>query len=131
MKAPSYDARAEILWSATDDWVSLSEAAWIVRDDQPVEPAGWKLETLTLLSELLREKLMIVGDVSGGFQPWSLSEDDAVKEIDRRWKEPLEDISPFHGVWFANTPAGDALAHELAEAGLTSRPDDQEPTGGQ
>ncbi len=123
MKPHSYDPRAEILWSATDDWVSLSEAAWIVRDDQPVEPTAWKRETLALLSRLLQEKLMIVGDVSGGFRPWSLSEDDAVKEIDRRWKEPFEDISPFHGVWFANTAAGDALAKQLADAGMTSRPD--------
>ncbi|NMO93216.1 hypothetical protein [Actinomycetospora sp. TBRC 11914] len=123
MKASSYDPRAEILWSATDDWVSLSEAAWIVRDEQPVDPVAWKRETLALLADLLREKLMIVGDVSEEFRPWQLSDDDAVKEIDRRWEEPFEDISPFHGVWFANTPAGEVLAEQLADAGMTSRPE--------
>jgi hypothetical protein len=124
VKAHDVDPRAELLWSATDDWVSLSEAAWIVRGEEPVVPADWKRATLALLGGLLREKLMIVGDISEGFRPWSLSTAEAVKEIDRRWKEPLEDVSPFHGVWFANTAAGEALAHELADAGLTSRPDD-------
>lgn len=128
MKGSDHDPRAEILWSATDDWVSLSEAAWIVRDDRVVADTDWKRETLTLLGSLLQQELMIVGDVADGFHPWSLTVDEAVSEIDRRWKEPFVDISPFHGVWFANTPAGAALAVKLAEAGMTSRPDTHKRT---
>jgi hypothetical protein len=120
-----YDPRAEILWSATDDWVSLAEAATIVADDRPVTGENVRAETLDILTGLLEDDLMQVGEVMGGFQPWGLDLRAALTRIAERWRDPSRQLSPFEGTWFANTVAGEALAHELAEAGLTSRPDDQ------
>lgn len=127
----SYDPRAEILWSGTDDWVSLSEAAAIVADERAVTGERVRTETLDVLASLLKDDLVQAGEVMDGFQPWGLDPDAAMARVADRWSDPSRPPSLLEGPWFANTPAGDALAHELAEAGLTSRPDDQEPTGGQ
>ena len=115
--SPADDARAELLWSGTDDWVSLAEAADIVRNDRSVAPATLKAETLRVVADLLDDGLVRVGEVSGGFRPWGLDNRDTIEEIDRRWSEPYEDIAPADGIWLANTPEGDALAQGLADRG--------------
>ena len=120
----NYDPRAEILWSGTDDWVSLAEAAAIVADERAAASEDIRSETLDILAGLLRADLIQAGEVMGGFRPWGVSPDDALSKLFERWTEPSQPLSPLDGTWFANTPAGDALAHELADAGLTSRPGD-------
>jgi len=52
----------------------------------------------------------------------------ALARIAEQWTDSARTLSLSEGIWFANTAAGEALAYELAGAGLTSRPDDQEPT---
>lgn len=127
----SYDPRAEILWSGTDDWVSIAEAATIVADERPVNSEDVRTETLDILAGLLQDNLVQAGDVINGFQPWHLSAEAALARIAEQWADPARTLSLFEGIWFANTAAGEALAYELADAGLTSRPDDQEPTSRQ
>jgi hypothetical protein len=119
----SYDPRAEILWSGTDDWVSLAEAAAIVADERPVTTASVRAETLDVVGGLLSEELIQAGEVRDGFQPWGIEPDAALAKISARWSDPSQKLSLFEGTWFANTDSGDALAYELADAGLTSRPD--------
>jgi hypothetical protein len=124
----SYDPRAEILWSGVDDWVSLAEAAAIVADERVVATETVRIETLDILAGLLKEGLVHGGEVMGGFQPWGLEPDAALARIRERWADPARELSLFEGTWFANTAAGEALAYELPEAGLTSCPEDQRPT---
>lgn len=120
----SYDPRAEVLWSGTDDWVSLAEAAAIVADERAVASESVRTETLDILGGLLRDGLIQAGQVMGGFQPWDGGPEAAMTRISTQWADSSRTLSLFEGIWFANTPAGDALAHKLARAGLTSRPSD-------
>ena len=120
----SYDPRAEVLWSGTDDWVSLAEAAAIVADERAVTSESVRTETLDILRGLLRDGLIQAGQVMGGFQPRDGGPEAAMTRISTQWADSSRTLSLFEGIWFANTPAGDALAHELAAAGLTSRPGD-------
>jgi hypothetical protein len=118
---PSYDPRAEILWSGTDDWVSLAEAAAIVADERVVTSDSVRTETLDILAGLLKDDLVQVGEVEDGFQPWGLGPEAALRKISDQWADSSQRLSLFEGIWFANTAQGDALAEQLAEAGVTSR----------
>lgn len=119
----SYDPRAEILWSGTDDWVSLAEAAAIVADERVVTSDSVRTETLDILAGLLRDDLVQAGEVSDGFHPWSLGPDAALRVISEQWADSSRGLSLAEGIWFANTAQGDALAEQLADAGVTSRPE--------
>lgn len=115
-------ARPVLLLSASGDFVSVAEASQFVRDDLPgVEPSAVKAATLDVISDLLRQGLVVVGDLDEEFRPWG--RDDVVPEIDRRWTKADQDLAPWDGIWIANTTAGDRRADELADDGrVTDRP---------
>lgn len=106
----------ELLLRGTDDWLPLSEVAWVVRSVGGVEPdEAVRQETLSVVDEMLRAGLIDVGDLTeAGFESWNLSPRAALEELRRRWDAlggmpRLGDVS-----WFANTPSGDAAAERLS-----------------
>jgi hypothetical protein len=91
-----------------DDWVPfgqlISEAAESglpeSQEDQLVRE---------VLNHVLRNGLMVAGDLNDGFKPWAGSVEDWESRILELWREsdPEEDS---YFCWFANTPEGDRLA---------------------
>ena len=94
--------------------------------------AGWALEssrlsgaksttvlrdaTLALIDEVLREGLMVAGDVMGSEHVlWHGEPEEWVRRIRQEWLDEWGDDVPTPGaiVWLCNTPAGDALACDV------------------
>lgn len=105
-----------LLVAADDDWVSLAEAAQLVKDSLPsAEPAHVRDATLYVLEDMLRRGLMLIGQLSPGFTAWEMTTAEAVDALRRKeWPTPETELSPFEGCWFAITTQGEKL---LAESG--------------
>ena len=109
------ELRADILISGLDDWVSLAEAASLVRATHPALPENdVQQSSLAVLRDLLADELVKAGDVRSCFVAWPLDLGSALGEIARRLEQHGPDIGPWDGCWFANTTKGDQVAREAA-----------------
>lgn len=95
-----------------DDWVMAADVAWIARDvgraDAEDEVCA---ESVRLIEAVLRDGLMLIGDVTdGGFFPWEASTDQALRRIEAAWRELGRSPDLGEVCWLENTAKGDALA---------------------
>jgi hypothetical protein len=117
--------KEDLLVGGLDDW---ADAGWVlqsVRLSGEKEPAAVRDLTLNLIAEVLRDGLMVAGDVvAGEHVPWHGSAGEVAERISREWLDEWGDDVPTPGsiVWLNNTPSGDALARAVLarEAGERS-----------
>jgi hypothetical protein len=107
----------DLLVRGIDDWVHLSEAMSVARD-QPNTP---NVETamqmcIAAIQQMLDRELAVVGDLvrSGArieFRPWAGTNAEALQLIGAELEKSqgLPELSGRH--WLANTEKGDAVAH--------------------
>ena len=106
--------RSHILLSGLGDWVSLAEAASLMRRTEPeADPREIKKATLAVLRELLTSHLIQGGELKPRFVPRQDSPDEVIDAVDRDWTGPDTELRPWDGWWFANTEAGNAVAETL------------------
>ena len=107
-------AKNMILLNGLDDWVSLAEAASLVRSTEPNAPSeAVKEATLRTIDKLLARDLIQVGELAPDFTPWKLDTGAALRQIDREWSAPDTELRPWDTCWLAITAAGRALAESL------------------
>ena len=131
--------KREILTSGSDDWVHAAEIAafarealygdhvyesypeddrlsvealglardeWLARQEREALPLGIKA-----VKELLRDKLIRVGDTAGSrFEPWSGSVLEVESRIDAKIKVVTYPVLPGDLFWIENTPMGNERA---------------------
>lgn len=109
-------SREDLLVGGLDDWV---DAAWAMQSARLAGASDGVVlrdATLTLIEEVLREGLMVAGDVTGGAHvPWPVSPQEAADRIRRDWLAEWSDEVPTPGavVWLCNTTKGDDLARSV------------------
>jgi len=107
----------EILKLGLDDWFNLTQVVEVLKEF-PVAAieANFMRICLNLLEELLVNRLVKIGDISGedgSFVSWNLEVDQILFEIERRW---IVNSGPFNYeigedvCWLANTEKGQDIA---------------------
>ncbi|MBA2344827.1 MAG: hypothetical protein H0V83_07070 [Rubrobacter sp.] len=100
-----------------DDHVGLWKLLWVVEAEAELgdaEPEAVRLGTLGVIAELLKGGYAFAGDPDGrdGFDPWALTEEQALTRIEREWdalgREP--DIAEI--AWFGLTEKGEEYLAE-------------------
>ena len=103
-------AVAPTLDRALDDWVPVDTLIWNAIQVVPEDSDRFAGFFATVLDYLLREGLMIVGDIGDtGFEPWTSSIEDTVERVIRDCQAVA--WSPQGSLcWLSNTPEGDQRA---------------------
>lgn len=110
--------KEDLLVGGLDDWADAGWALQSSRLSGASDPIALRDFTLELIAEVLREGLMIAGDiVEGDHVPWQTSAEEAAERIAREWLDEWGDEVPTPGaiVWLSNTAAGDAIARSVLE----------------
>jgi hypothetical protein len=108
--------RPDLLVGGLDDW---AYAGWVLQSARlagETDPAGLRDLTVALIFEVLREGLMVAGDVVGDKHfPWHGRPEEWGIRIREEWQAEWGDEVPSPGaiVWLANTPVGDAVARAV------------------
>jgi hypothetical protein len=107
----------KVLLSGEDDWVMMAEVTSIIMSVEGFgidEEEKIRNEALRIIRLVVRDGLMTIGDVTKeGFRQWDLSGDDALREVEKRWKTlgrfpKLGDVC-----WLSNTKKGDEIARRI------------------
>jgi hypothetical protein len=96
-----------------DDYVYLAEVSSQVQRSSGVTGEDLLRETLSIVEEILRTKLMIVGDLTPDMSrlvPWQLSVPEALARIEREWRALGRAPNLWEICWFTNTAAGNETA---------------------
>ncbi|OLZ47245.1 hypothetical protein [Amycolatopsis keratiniphila] len=103
-------AVAPTLDDGLDDWVPVDTLIWNAIQVVPKDSDRFAGFFATVLDYLLREGLMIVGDIGDtGFEPWTSSIEDTVERVTRDCQ--AVDWAPQGSLcWLSNTPKGDQRA---------------------
>lgn len=110
--------KEDLLVGGLDDWADAGWALQSSRLSGASDPIALRDFTLELIAEVLREGLMIAGDiVEGDHVPWQTSAEEAAERIRREWLDEWGDEVPTPGaiVWLSNTAAGDEIARSVLE----------------
>lgn len=110
--------KEDLLVGGLDDWADAGWALQSSRLSGASDPIALRDFTLELIAEVLREGLMIAGDiVEGDHVPWQTSAEEAAERIAREWLDEWGDEVPTPGaiVWLSNTAAGDEIARSVLE----------------
>ncbi|WP_409491102.1 hypothetical protein [Amycolatopsis sp. cmx-11-12] len=93
-----------------DDWVPVDSLIWNTFQIVPRDSDRFAGFFTSVLDYLLREDLMVVGDIGDtGFEPWTSSIEDTVERVVRDCQ--AVDWSAGLGLcWLSNTPKGDQQA---------------------
>jgi hypothetical protein len=105
--------KEDLLIGGLDDWADAGWALQSMRLSGASDPIALRDMTLTLIAEVLDERLMVAGDiVSGNHVPWHESAKEAAERIRREWVNEWGNEVPTPGaiVWLSNTAAGDEMA---------------------
>jgi hypothetical protein len=121
--------KEDLLVGGLDDWADAGWALQSARLSGVADSAALRDATLSMIAEVLRDRLMVAGDIiTGEHAPWHGSADDAVRRITQEWLDESGVDAPTPGaiVWLANTPAGDqraraVLAREHDRYGIAAR----------
>jgi hypothetical protein len=100
------------------DWADASWASMSARLTGETDPAVLRDLTLSLIAEVLRDGLMVAGDIIvDEHVPWHGSTEEVVERISHEWIEEWGGTMPTPGaiVWLSNTAAGDELARGVLE----------------
>ena len=109
-------ARKRIVTAAFEDWVSLAEAVGHVRDEHPNAPLGTvRARTIDLISEMVHEGIVEIGDLRPRFVRWELAPGQAIEALTRAW-DASADLSPGDVCWLALTREGVPIGRELYDA---------------
>ncbi|MET8997269.1 hypothetical protein [Amycolatopsis sp. NPDC004169] len=103
---------AETLWDGVDDYVSLDSLIWNTREVVPLSDDRFVEVFRAVLDFLLRDGLMVVGDLGKtGFEPWTSTIEDTVERVvhDCRAVDWLPQLSLY---WLNSTPKGEKQAKE-------------------
>lgn len=106
----------DLLVGGLDDWVDAGWAMQSARLAGASDGVELRDATLALIEEVLREGLMVAGDVTGGVHvPWPVNPQEAADRIRRDWLAKWGDEVPTPGaiVWLSNTTKGDDLARSV------------------
>lgn len=110
--------KEDLLVGGLDDWADAGWALQSSRLSGASDPIALRDFTLELIAEVLREGLMIAGDiVEGDHVPWQTRAEEAAERIAREWLDEWGDEVPTPGaiVWLSNTAAGDEIARSVLE----------------
>lgn len=108
--------KEDLLVGGLNDWADAGWALQSARLSGETDPTALRDATLRLIAEVLREGLMVAGDLLvDEHVPWHGSVEDVVERIAREWLDEWGDEVPTPGsiVWLDNTPAGDEIAHAV------------------
>ena len=109
--------KRELLLEGMEDYVGLWEFPVLVRRHLRVEdPEEVREVALELLGELVREGTLVPGELAekGGFTPWSIPPERAVRLIDELWSELGRDPNMGDDIpWFNLTAKGEEAAEEV------------------
>ncbi|MGL5861543.1 MAG: hypothetical protein ACRCY9_09855, partial [Phycicoccus sp.] len=108
--------KEDLLVGGLDDWADAGWALQAARLSGETEAVALRDVTLDLIAEVLREGLMVAGDVvAGGHVPWHGSAEEVAERISREWLDEwgVEVPTPGSIMWLDNTPAGDEIAHAV------------------
>lgn len=115
--------KEDLLIGGLDDW---AYAGWVVQSARlsgETDPTALRDLALGLIGEVLRDGLMVAGDLlDGEHVPWFGDPDRWLERIRQEWLDEWVDEVPLPGaiVWLSNTSAGDKLARDvLAREGGT------------
>jgi len=98
---------AELLGRATDDWVHPADVFDVARFSGISDTDALLEHAISLTRELLRQGLVIAGDLSEvGYEPWHLGPDDSADRIARQWRDDPDAAPTSFSVWLQATPAG-------------------------
>ena len=104
------DPRLQILRAAVVDWVSLAEAVSYVRSARPQSsPATLRALTLDLVSDLVRDGLVQVGDLRPRFAAWEGTRDHVVEALREAWPEAMTEPDVGDVCWLDVTPEGERI----------------------
>jgi hypothetical protein len=109
-------SKEDLLVGGLDDWADAGWALQSARLSGVTDPVALRDLTLSLIAEVLRDGLMVAGDlVAGEHAPWPGSAEAAADRITREWHDEwgVEVPTPGAIVWLSNTPAGDEVAHAV------------------
>jgi len=108
--------REDLLIGGLNDWADAGWALQSSRLSGATSTTVLRDATLTLIDEVLREGLMVAGDLVGSEHvPWHGKPEEWVRRIRQEWLDEWGDEVPTPGaiVWLCNTAAGDALARDV------------------
>ncbi|MGO4603600.1 hypothetical protein [Terrabacter sp. 2YAF2] len=111
----------ELLARATDDWLQPADIFDIARFAGDTDEDAYVERAIRLVEALLREGLVVPGDVSReGFRPWASTIDESLNRIASVWQGD-HDAAPVSFVaWLEATQAGHARGERaLLTARLT------------
>ncbi len=110
--------REDLLIGGLDDWADAGWALQSARLSGTTKLTELRDATLALIDEVLREGLMVAGDLVGSEHvPWHGEPEEWVERIRQEWLGEWCDEVPTPGaiVWLRNTAAGDALARDVLD----------------
>ncbi len=108
--------KEDLLVGGLQDWADAGWALQSARLSGATDPVQLRNLTLGLIAEVLRDGLMVAGDiVAGEHVPWHGSAEAAAARICREWLDEWGKDVPTPGaiVWLCNTPAGDVIARAV------------------
>ncbi len=113
----------ELLTRALDDWLHPGDVFDVARHAAPEDDESYIEQAILLTRRLLLEGLVLPGDVTeAGFQPWHLTETEALERIAAEWRADHEAAPTSFAVWLAATQAGEERGERLI--GARGRPAD-------
>lgn len=106
-----------ILCQTLVDWTYIAAVDGLHQKRWPGHPLSQRMEeVLQILGELAQDGLIEFGSLSGpkgGFAAWSLTTDESLALIRRRWRALAAPINLGDVGWIAATPEGIRLAESL------------------
>ena len=112
----------ELLSRAADDWVHPGDVFDVARYAGHRQEDAYVDEAVTLVTELILQRLEVPGDLTrDGFQPWALEARAATERIAEAWHDDHEAAPSSFSVWLEATPEGDRRGRS---AWLVDRPID-------
>jgi hypothetical protein len=106
----------DLLVGGLDDWADAGWALQSARLSGETELSALRDITLDLITEVLREGLMVAGDLVGSeYVSWHGEPQEWAQRIRREWLDEWGDEVPTPGaiVWLDNTLAGDDFARDV------------------
>lgn len=108
--------KEDLLVGGLDDWAYASWVLQSARLSGETNPIALRGLTLDLIAEVLRDGLMVAGDLVGNEHVrWHGDPEQWVERITQEWLDEWRDEVPAPGaiVWLSNTPDGDQVAREV------------------
>lgn len=105
----------DLLIGGLDDWADAGWALQSARLSGATDPTTLREVTLGLIAAVLRDGLMVAGDLIGNEHvPWQGEPKEWIQRIRQEWLDEWGDDVPTPGsiVWLNNTPEGDQVARQ-------------------